>query len=94
VTQRTALRDYSPRSGAALRDRSYFDDAKAEKWFDAVLMLAHRHPRAIRAMEYAEHCEEIWGLRLPDPYPSFEEWRMQADSYVEPPSALPRALDS
>ncbi len=72
----------------------YFDDAKTEKWFDAVRMLAHRHPRAIRTMEYAEHCEEAWGSGLPDQYPSFDEWRSQADSYVEPPNALPRVLDS
>ena len=72
----------------------YFDDAKTGKWFDAVRMLAHRHPRAIRTMEYADHCDEIWGSRLPDPYPSFEQWRGQADSYVEPPNALPQVLDS
>ena len=72
----------------------YFDDAKAGNWFDAVRMLAHRHPRAIRTMEYADHCDEVWGSQLPDPYPSFEQWRSQADSYVEPPNALPRVLDS
>ena len=65
----------------------FFDDAKREKWFDAVRMLAHRHPRAIRTLEYADHCDEVWGSRLPDPYPSFEQWRNDADSYVAPPSA-------
>ena len=72
----------------------YFDDANAGKWFDAVRMLAHRHPRAIRTMEYADHCDEVWGSRLPNPYPSFDEWRNDADSYVEAPSALPRVLGS
>ena len=72
----------------------YFDDAKAGKWFDAVRMLAHRHPRAIRTMEYADHCDEIWGSRLPNPYPSFDEWRNGADSYIEAPSALPPVLGS
>jgi hypothetical protein len=72
----------------------YFGDAKAEKWFDAVLMLAHRHPRAIRTMEYADHCEEVWGPHLPAPYPSFDAWRRDADCYVEPPTALRDPLES
>ncbi len=71
-----------------------FEDAKSEGWFEAVLLFAHRHPRVIRTMEYADHSEEVWGSQLPDPYPSFEQWRSNADSYVEPPSALPQVLDS
>ena len=67
----------------------YFQDAKSEGWFDAVLLHAHDHPRAIRTMEYADHCEDIWGSQLPEPYPSFEDWRSNADSYVEPPNAMP-----
>lgn len=72
----------------------YFADAKREDWFDAILIRTHNHPRAIRTMEYADHCDEVWGSRLPDPYPSFGEWRSNADSYIEPPSASLRALDS
>jgi hypothetical protein len=45
-------------------------------------------------MEYADHCDEVWGSQLPDPYPSFDEWRSNADSYIEPPSALPQSVDS
>jgi hypothetical protein len=60
-----------------------FSHAKSEGWFDAILLFAQHHPRAIRTMEYAEHCEEVWGAQLPDPYPSFEEWRKEADAYVE-----------
>jgi hypothetical protein len=71
-----------------------FADAKREGWFDAILRRAHNHPRAIRTMEYADHCDEIWGLRLPDPCPSFEEWRNSADSYVEPSNVQSRVLDS
>jgi len=41
------------------------------------------HPRAIRTMEYADHCDEVWISELPSPYPSFEDWRRDADSYVE-----------
>jgi hypothetical protein len=72
----------------------YFRDAKEEGWLDALLVRAADHPRAIRTMEYAIHCEEAWGSRLPDPYPSFEEWRANADSFVEPPSILPAGVHS
>jgi len=60
-----------------------FQDAKAEGWFDAILALAHNHPRAIRTMEYADHCDELWSSKTPEPYPSFQDWRKQADGYVE-----------
>lgn len=61
----------------------YFSGAKKEGWFDALQLLVHDHSRAIRTMEYADYCEETWGSRLPEPYPSFVEWRRNADSYVE-----------
>ena len=73
---------------------SHFNDAKREGWLDALLTRAHDHPRAIRTMEYADHCEETWGPRLPEPYPSFEEWRANADCFVEPPTVLPAGLNS
>ena len=60
-----------------------FQDAKAEGWFDAVLNQVRSHPRAIRTMEFSDYCGETWGSKLPDPYPSFEEWRRNADSYVD-----------
>lgn len=62
----------------------HFADANREGWFNAILIRARNHPRAIRTMEYANYCDEVWGPRLPDPYPSFEQWRKNADSYVEP----------
>ena len=62
-----------------------FHDAKTEGWFDAVLIQARSHPRAIRTVEYADRCSEIWGSKLPCPYPAFEDWRRDADSYVELP---------
>lgn len=71
----------------------YFSDAKRDGWFDALLLRAHDHPRAIRTMEYADYWRETWGSRLPEPYPSFEEWRRNADSYVEPPKVLPSTLN-
>ncbi len=60
----------------------FFQDAKAEGWYDAIFISAHNHPRAIRTMEYSDHCDEIW-TELPMPYPSFEAWRRDADRYVE-----------
>lgn len=61
----------------------FFTDARAEGWFDAILAAVQRHPRAIRTMEYADHWDEIRGPDLPVPYPSFEDWRRDADAYVE-----------
>jgi len=65
----------------------YFSDAKEEGWFDALLMRAGDHPRAIRTTECADHCEDVSSSGLPEPYPSFQEWRGKADSFVEPQSA-------
>jgi hypothetical protein len=61
----------------------YFQDAKTEGWFDAILIQARSHPRAIRTMEYADRCDELWSSATPDPHPSFADWRRDADSYVD-----------
>jgi hypothetical protein len=61
----------------------FFEDAKAEGWFDAILLQVRSHSRAIRTMEFADHCSELWGLELPNPYTPFLCWRGDADSYVE-----------
>jgi hypothetical protein len=63
----------------------FFRDAKTEGWFDAILAQVRSHPRVIRTMEYADHCDERWSSKMPEPYPSFENWRREADSYVEVP---------
>jgi hypothetical protein len=60
-----------------------FQDAQTEGWFDAILVHVRSHPRAIRTMEYSDHCDELWSLELPNPYPSFEDWRRDADLYVD-----------
>ena len=60
-----------------------FGKAKAEDRFDAVLIQVQSHPREIRTLEYADHCDDVWGVHLPTPYPSFEDWRREADLYVE-----------
>ena len=61
----------------------FFQHAKAGGWFDAILIEVQHHPRAIRTMEYADHCDDIWEAHLPSPYPSFVKWRRDADAYVE-----------
>jgi hypothetical protein len=61
----------------------FFQEAKTEGWFDAILVQVRSHPRAIRTMEYADHCDELWSSELPTPYPSFEDWRRDADLYVD-----------
>ena len=61
----------------------FFRDAKNEGWFDAILLQARSHPRAIRTMEYADHCDEVWTSKMPEPYPLFEDWRRDADVYVD-----------
>lgn len=61
----------------------FFEDAKIEGWFDAILIQVRDHPRAIRTMEFADHCEKLWGETLPMPYPRFADWRTEADSFVD-----------
>ena len=61
----------------------FFQDAKTEGWFDAILVQVRSHPRALRTMEYADHCDEVWSSAMPEPYPSFEDWRREADSFVD-----------
>ena len=67
----------------------FFQDAKTEGWFDAILVQVRSHPRAIRTMEFSDHCSELWGSAMPNPYPSFEDWRKEADSYIDLDRELP-----
>ena len=61
----------------------FFGEAKAEGWFDAILVGVRRHPRTIRTMEYANHCDRVTGSHLPQQYPLFDDWRRDADAFVE-----------
>jgi hypothetical protein len=61
----------------------FFHEARREGWYDAILISARNHPRAIRTMEYCDHCEEIWESELPTPYPTFEAWQRDAARYVD-----------
>jgi hypothetical protein len=63
----------------------FFHDAQTEGWFDAILVQVRSHPRAIRTIEFADYCSEIWDSEMPKPYPAFDDWRRNADSYVELP---------
>jgi len=65
-----------------IRDH-FFQEAKTEGWYDAIVISASIHPRAIRTMEYADHCDGLWNGNLPIPYPPFEVWRGDADRYVD-----------
>jgi hypothetical protein len=65
-----------------IRDH-FFQEAKMERWYDAIVISAGIHPRAIRTMEYADHCDGLWNGNLPIPYPPFEVWRGDADRYVD-----------
>jgi len=69
-----------------IRDH-FFQEAQTEGWYEAIVVSAGIHPRAIRTMEYADHCDDIWNDNLPTPYPLFENWRSDADRYVDPPSS-------
>jgi hypothetical protein len=61
----------------------FFIEAKREAWFDAILISVRHHPRAIRTMEYWDHCDQRWASALPAPYPSFEDWRRRADAHLD-----------
>ena len=65
-----------------IRDH-FFQEAKTEGWYDAIVISASIHPRAIRTMEYADYCDGLWNGNLPIPYPPFEVWRGDADRYVD-----------
>ena len=45
----------------------FFQDVKIEGWVDAILIQVRNHPRAIRTMEYADHCDEVWSSAMPEP---------------------------
>jgi hypothetical protein len=64
----------------------FFQDTQNEGWFDALLTQARNHPRAIRTMEYADDFDEAWRNAQPKSYPSFQEWRKRADSYLASPA--------
>jgi hypothetical protein len=89
----TGLRARPKESGGPAQNWEYlmkwmpiiFSMTQTEGWFEAVVIQAHSHPRAIRTREFADRCDELWGSEMPNPYPAFDDWRRNADSYVELP---------
>ena len=63
----------------------FFEDAKIEGWFDAILIQVRNHPRAIRTVGFADRCDAVSSSKLPEPYPRFADWRSKADLYLESP---------
>ena len=61
----------------------FFEDAAREGWYDAILISVRNHPRAIRTLEYSDHCDDLWNSHWPVPYPSLEDWRRDADHYMD-----------
>jgi hypothetical protein len=62
--------------------KSHFQEAQAESWFDAVVYTAELHPRRVKVIDYLSlyWCRH-WPKRKPASYPSFELWRLEAESY-------------
>ena len=61
-----------------------FMKAKEEGWLDALIFFSFRHPYSQRTWAYWEHCEDDWKRKRPARYPSFDEWRMAAESGTGP----------
>lgn len=52
---------------------------------DAIRGAARAHLRAERIAAYWAECGSSWRRRVPDRYPTFEEWLQQADAFVVSP---------
>ncbi len=62
---------------------NFFATEKSKNWLDAVLIAAEHHPRGRRAVDYWMAWDEKWNRDDLAQYPSFEEWRAAADSFVD-----------
>jgi hypothetical protein len=58
-----------------------FAYAKQEGWLDALIFFSVRDPYSERTWAYWEHCKDEWSRRRPASYPSFDEWRLTAESW-------------
>lgn len=61
----------------------FFAAEKSENWLDAVLIAAEHHPRGRRTIDYWLDWDEKSDREDLAQYPSFEEWRTAADSFVD-----------
>jgi hypothetical protein len=73
---------------------SHFQEAQAERWFDAVVYTAELHPRRTKVIDYFSlYWSDHWPKRKLASYPPFEFWRREAESYIpdgcDPESASP-----
>ena len=60
-----------------------FKKLEAEGWFDAVVYTAELHPRRMKVIDYwLLYWSGHWPKGKPALYPSFEEWRREAESYI------------
>jgi len=58
-----------------------FAQAKEEGWLDALIFFSVRHSYSQRTWVYWEHCEDEWKRNRPPRYPTFDEWRLAAESW-------------
>ena len=75
-----------PRSWLRLMDwiaDHFFSGPKVENWFSVIVSSAENHPRGQRTMEYWMEWDDALVPEDFGSYPSFEEWRARADSYVQ-----------
>ena len=62
---------------------SHFQEAQSERWFDAVVYTAELHPRRVKVIDYFfSYWSGNWAKGKPVLYPSFEQWRHEAESYT------------
>lgn len=67
-----------------IEDR-YFSDAKNGSWFDPVRGHMENHPRHVRISEYSRRWWKEGPEKRLSSYPSFEQWREAAESFIEVP---------
>jgi hypothetical protein len=60
-----------------------FADAQKEEWLEAILFYVELHPRSMRIADYWLFWDRRWSPASAESYPSFEQWRQDADAYVE-----------
>ena len=67
-------------------DDNIFRQPKEQGWLVAVEHYASRDLRWEQTWLYWEHCDEQWQKSRPSAYPTFEEWRLSAQSWRFPPA--------
>jgi hypothetical protein len=75
-----------PHDGDRLLDwieEHFFKDAIAGGWRAALLLEVRYHPRSIRTRQYYDHCDLAWDPAPPSPFPSFETWRSEIETYLD-----------